>query len=119
MSVMEISIGDYMSENATATIIRLANQEVIEEIQYRMDLAVEDGNDDEYSFEDAFVDTWHWADFQEGMSKQFKDNLKEIAIALGHYRVITQDELDRTISTGKKYAFKFKGEKYVYDRSKD
>jgi hypothetical protein len=43
--------------------------------------------------------------------------MRDIAIAIGQYREISEAELARTVSTGKKYAFKHHGKKYEYDRN--
>lgn len=107
-----------MTVTESITIIeKLANKELMTELLYlRDELEREDG---EYydllsAFEDAAI-----ASGGTDCQHSYLMNIREIQIALGWYRVITEEELSRTIcmsgnKTTKNYNFKHKGLKYVF-----
>lgn len=100
-------------------IKKLAIKEVMDEINYFLELDREDPEPDEhqYGMMDAFDDVW--TQFDENgaaqYSRKYAENMRDLVIAIQWYQEITEEELDRTIvSHGKKYAFKHKGKKYVF-----
>lgn len=68
------------------------------------------------AFDDVFdrIDALDSYDRKQQYSQGYLENVRDIAIAIGWYQEITEDELSRRISTGKKYAFKHKNKKYEF-----
>jgi hypothetical protein len=101
-----------------AIIKQLAIKEVMEELQYMIELdreAPEEG-EEEYNLLDAFDDVSSQFDDNgpAQYARKFAENIRDLYIALQWFQEITEDELTRTVSTGKKYAWKHKGKKYVF-----
>jgi hypothetical protein len=99
-------------------IITLANQNVMDElIEYRdgIDRDPEDWPNG-YTLFDALDDLVSrcesngWKDCPRNM----KQNLRDIEIALGTYVEVSDEELARTMCTGKKYSFIHNGKKYKF-----
>lgn len=96
----------------------LAVRAVFEELHVLMDDVEHDDADwpDGYLLDDAFDDLAQRVDDNlSDFSTSFICCIRDIYIALGDYREITEEELSRTIvSAGRAYSFKHKGKKYVY-----
>lgn len=106
-----------------AIMLEMAIKEVLEEILYlrdELDREPPEVGDAPYDTYDAFDDIWNKMDGSENQyARKFVDNMRDIAITCGWYRIVTEDELSRTIMSpprAKKYAFKHRGNKYKYDR---
>lgn len=117
--------------DSIALIEQLASKELMVELLYLRDSIdredpPEPGDEDfefyePYDLLDAFEDASNQVDSIENCPKQWSTHIREIEIALGWWKSVTDEELSRTIvaSTGagrsKKYAFKHKGLKYIFD----
>lgn len=100
-------------------IIRsMANPDVSTELGYHLSIDREEGSDEgdePYTLLSAFDDVFDRMDGSEAeYTKAFVRNMRQIAIALGRYRVVTDAELANSISTNKGYAFKLDGKKYEF-----
>ena len=105
-------------EQQIAIITRMAIPDMMTELNYLIELDREEPEEGEdpydiwYAFDDALQQ------FEEnGASKyprKMAENFRDISIAIGWYQEVTEEELERTISTHKKYAFKYKGKKYDF-----
>jgi hypothetical protein len=106
---------------APETIIReMASKFIADEIDFRLNGIERDPADHEdgwtYTYMDAFNDTVGFIE-QNDCFKGSKDlcNIREIQIALGWYREVSEEELSRTfVTSGKKYSFKLGGKKYTW-----
>lgn len=96
----------------------MAIPDMMVELNYLIELDREEPEDGEepydlwYAFDDALQQ------FEENGTANYPrkmvDNFRDISIAIRWYQEVTEEELDRTISTGKKYAFKYKNKKYQF-----
>ena len=92
-----------------------AYKELAEEIDYQMHSVDDDreGSDGPYDEVDALEDTMTRAE-SNGDAPKLLLQCRKVAIQLGWYREVSEEELSRTISTGKKYDFKLDNRKYVW-----
>ena len=98
-----------------AIITKLAKRALQEELEYRMTVEHEDPED--YTLIDAFDDTFDFMERLDDAERSFIDNVRDVAIAIGMYVVVTEKQLANTIvSSGKKYSFKHRGKKYNFHR---
>ena len=97
-------------------IIQMAGPELKEEIEYQLDIEREEG--ESYDIVDAFEDIEDRADEDPTFHpRQLVKNVRKIAINLGMYKEISDDELRAIASTaGKKYSFILDGKKYIFVR---
>jgi len=109
-------------DEAIAMIQRLASKELMTELLYlRDDIDREEPEDGEepYDLYAAFEDASNQVDFSDNIPRTYMMNIRVIMIALGWYRVVTEEELSRTIcmstrGSSKKYEFQHKGQKYIF-----
>ena len=110
----QMTIGEQLS-----IIEKLANKETMEELLYLRDQIEHEENDEgvvSYNLVDAFDDAYNAMEGNRKLcGRSYIDNLNEIAIAIGWYVEVSDEELERTISPGKKYELKFKNKKYKFN----
>ena len=103
------------------TILATANQSVLEELKYLIDDIERDVEDypDGYGVVEAFEDFSDRIEQNKSeVSVPVIRNVREIYIALGMAKVVTEEQLSRTIvSDGKRYWFKLNGVKYRFSSS--
>ena len=98
-----------------AIIEAMAKGDVLEELLYLRDGI--DDREEPCSLLDAFEDLFNRCERcgpDDGYPRSWITQTRDIAIAIGMYREVSEEQLARTISTGKKYAWKHKGKKYEY-----
>lgn len=112
---------DLISREQQIQIIeRLASKDVLSELLYYRDELYRDEPEEgelPYDLRTAYDDVWDLMDGNPDFMRSFVNNMRDIAIAIGQYREVTEEELARTISTGKKYAWKHRGKKYEFNRN--
>lgn len=105
-----------MTATAESIIRAHASPELLEEIQYFLDLDCEEGEDG-YTFVSAWNTVLGRADDPDFYNAKFLKNVRRVGIALGVYREISDAELSRTyVSRGKAYDFALDGKKYLFDK---
>lgn len=102
-----------------AIIERLAIKDLMIELLYLrddLDRAEPEEGEEPYDLWCAFDDAYNQFESNGTSSypRAMVENFRDIVIAIGWYQEVTEEELSRTISTGKKYAFKHKGKKYEF-----
>jgi hypothetical protein len=105
-------------EQQIAIITSMAIPELMEELNYLLELDREEPEEGQapydlwYAFDDAY-DQFE-SNGTSNYPRKMVENFRDISIALQWYQEVTEEELERTISTHKKYAFKYKGKKYDF-----
>jgi len=100
-----------------AVIEKLAIAPVMSELRYYKD---DIEHEDPYDMYDAWCDLENRFDgYENEFSRAFVENMRDLYIAIKWARVVTDDELERTMTVGgrsrKKYWFKHRGLKYTFD----
>jgi len=97
-------------------ILGAATPYVLRELRYLIDEVEHDAEDwpHGYTLADAFEDFASVVEENGDASQRVRRNIKQIHIALGDAVAMSDDEIARTISTGKAYWFMLDGKKYKF-----
>ena len=104
--------------NQIEIILHYASPDVMDELDMLMEIDREPEDwPNGYTLLDALkdlVDRCEANNWEDG-SKPLRRNIRSLQVAIGMYREITQEEIARTVSTGKAWAFVLNGRKYTYN----
>lgn len=101
-----------LNDHIRALMLRFATPALRDEFEYHLEIDREDDELNLYGILNDIDD--READNQ---SRKLIKPLRQIYIALGVYRPVSDEELARTVTTGgRKYAFQQAGQKYTFDK---
>lgn len=99
-----------------------AGKWLLAELKYRRDDIDRDPPEEgEPAFDllSAFDDFFDLVDTEDGFDKATRSQVRDIAIALNWYIPVSEEELANTVCTGRKYAFKHRNQKWVFNSKGD
>ena len=104
-----------MTDQEIERVIReMASKELIEEIEWKLDVDRELEDGETYDFLDAWIEVFQQAD--QDMPRNIILNIGDIGIKIGIYKEVSDEELkDIQVSSGRKYDITRKGKKYVFE----
>lgn len=100
-------------------IKKLASRDVMIELNYLINIDRDPpipGIEEEYDLVSAFQDQFQLVDEDPSkFQKPYVNCMRDIAVALNWYKPVSEEELENTISTGKKFAWQHRKVKYVFN----